>query len=190
MNLGRFNCADGIIKILYTRGDLIVRTSTINDWIFIDHLQKQNTHAIGFFPRSAFEKGFWSGLQNSVLLICEKNADPVGYLSFTSGHGFMSYARIQQMVVRNDARRLDYGSALIAVSKDFCNTFNRRGFTLRCRIDLDSNAFWKALGFVQYGIAEKGSINHTGMIASNDINLYKLDCNDVTLSIPLFDERI
>jgi hypothetical protein len=186
MKLGKYNCSDGLIKILYTQQDLIVRTSIPKDWIFVDHIQKQNSYAIGFFPRSSFEKSIWGGGQNNVLLICEKNADPVGYLMFCPGRGAMTYAKMQQMVIRNDARRLDYGSALIFVAKDFATMFGLRGFTLRCRIDLDANHFWRALGFIQYGIAAKGSVNHAGMIASNDINLYKLECNNETIPLSLF----
>ena len=86
--------------------------------------------------------------RNFVVLLCEKNVDPVGYILLTPGKGSMTYAKIQQIVVRNDARRLDYGSALLAVARNFCETFGLRGFTLRCRTDLESNFFWQALGFL------------------------------------------
>ena len=49
---------------------------------------------------------------------------------------------------------------------------------MRCRIDLESNKFWKALGFHIYGTWEKGKINHVGFKASNDINLWRIDLND------------
>lgn len=107
----------------------------------------------------------------------------VGYVLLTPGRGPYSYTKIQQIAVREDARRLDYGSALIEVVRDFCNTFNRLGTTLRCRIDLESNKFWKALGFTLYGVWEKGKINHVGFKASNDINLWKIDLHDSILSL-------
>jgi GNAT superfamily N-acetyltransferase len=111
----------------------------------------------------------------------------VGYVLLTPGRGAYSYAKIQQIAVREDARRLDYGTALISVVKEFCNTFARIGVTLRCRLDLESNKFWNALGFHIYGTWEKGKVNHVGFKASNDINLWRIDLNDSLLA--LFDTQ-
>jgi GNAT superfamily N-acetyltransferase len=185
MNLGKFNCATGISNILYVKDDLTVRTAIPTDQMFLDKLQNENSYAIGFVPNSYWEKAVWGGIKNSVLLICEKNNDPVGYVYLTPGRAPHSYAKIQQIAVREDARRLDYGSALLAVVKEFCNTFDRIGVTLRCRIDLESNKFWQALGFGLYGVWQKGRINHSGFKASNDINLWRIDLNDKLLY--LFD---
>lgn len=178
MKLGKFDCATGLINILYTKGDLIVRNSTVQDMLFIDKLQKDNSYAVGFIQRTVWDKYVFGGERNFVVFICEKNNDPVGYILITPGMGIGQPIKIQQIAVRDDARRLDYGSALIAVVKDFCNTFNRTGATLRCRIDLESNKFWKALGFYQYGTWQKGKVNHVGFKASNDINLWRIDLND------------
>lgn len=153
MNLGEFDCSNGIIKILYndTLNNLVVRTSTIKDMLLIDKLQKENSNAVGFIQKTIWEKYVFGGERNFVALICECN---------------------------NDARRLKYGTALLDVCKQFCIKFHRIGFTLRCRTDLDSNFFWKSLGFEKYGVWEKGKINHVGFKASNDINLWKIDLND------------
>ena len=178
MKLGKFDCATGLINILYTKGDLIVRNSTVQDMLFIDKLQKDNSYAVGFIQRTVWDKYVFGGERNFVVFICEKNNDPVGYILITPGMGIGQPIKIQQIAVRDDARRLDYGSALIAVVKEFCNTFNRTGATLRCRMDLESNKFWKALGFYQYGTWQKGKVNHVGFKASNDINLWRIDLND------------
>lgn len=178
MKLGKFDCATGLINILYTNGDLIVRNSTIQDMLFIDKLQKDNSYAVGFIQRTVWDKYVFGGERNFVVFVCEKNNDPVGYILITPGMGIGQPIKIQQIAVRDDARRLDYGSALIAVVRDFCNTFNRTGATLRCRVDLESNKFWKALGFTQYGTWLKGQVNHVGFKASNDINLWRIDLNE------------
>lgn len=187
MDLGKYNCATGLVTILYTHGDLIVRTSTIKDWFFVDKLQKENAFAVGFIQNTIWEKYVWGGERNFVVLICEMNHDPVGYILITPGRGPMTYAKIQQIVVRNDARRLDYGSALLHVARDFCEQFGLRGFTLRCRIDLESNFFWQALGFIHYGTWIKGTVNHVGMKASNDINLWRIDLNRTLVMLPMID---
>ena len=177
MNLGKFDCATGLINVLYQKGDLVVRNARELDIAFIDKLQKENAHAVGFIQRTIWDDYVFGGGRNFVVFICEKNADMVGYVLLTPGKGANTYTRIQQIAVREDARRLDYGSALIAVVRDFCETFNRIGARLRCRQDLESNKFWQALGFQKYGVWEKGKVNHVGFKASNDINLWEIDLN-------------
>lgn len=172
-----FECASGIIRILYSQGDLIVRNSTMTDWKFVDKLQKENSYAVGFIQKTIWEKYVWGGERNFTVLLCEKNHDPVGYMLLTPGNKELGYAKIQQIVVRNDARRLDYGTALIEVGKKYCDLLNVSGFSLRCRVDLESNNFWNGLGFQKYGVWEKGKLNHVGMKASNDINLWKIELN-------------
>jgi GNAT superfamily N-acetyltransferase len=179
MNLQKFDCGTGLLNILYNDkiNDLLVRTSTIKDMLLVDKLQKENSYAVGFIQKSVWEKYVWGGERNFIVLICESNNDAVGYVLITPGMGAYKYAKIQQIAVRNDARRLQYGTALIEVCREFCETFGRLGFTLRCRTDLDSNYFWRHLGFEKYGVWEKGKINHVGFKASNDINLWKIDLN-------------
>tara|TARA_R110000744_G_scaffold206637_1_gene325236 strand:+ start:880 stop:1482 length:603 start_codon:yes stop_codon:yes gene_type:complete len=179
MNLQKFDCGTGLLNILYNDkiNDLLVRTSTIKDMLLVDKLQKENSYAVGFIQKSVWEKYVWGGERNFIVLICESNNDAVGYVLITPGMGTYKYAKIQQIAVRNDARRLQYGTALIEVCREFCETFGRLGFTLRCRTDLDSNYFWRHLGFEKYGVWEKGKINHVGFKASNDINLWKIDLN-------------
>jgi GNAT superfamily N-acetyltransferase len=183
MNLEKFDCATGISNTLYVKDDLTVRTATEKDKTFIDKLQKDNSYAVGFIQSTVWDKYVFGGERNFVVFICEKNDDMVGYVLLTPGRKAYSYAKIQQIAVREDARRLDYGSALIAVVRDFCNTFDRMGVTLRCRIDLDSNKFWKALGFSLYGVWEKGKVNHVGFKASDDINLWRIDLNNQLLTL-------
>jgi GNAT superfamily N-acetyltransferase len=180
MKLGEFDCSTGIINILFqdVSRDIIVRTSTISDMLLIDKLQKENAYAVGFIQKSVWEKYVFGGERNFIVLICECNNDPVGYVLITPGLSSYRYAKIQQIAIRNDARRLHYGTALISVCKKFCTKFHRAGFTLRCRVDLDSNKFWKNLGFENYGTWEKGKVNHVGFTASNDINLWKIELND------------
>jgi GNAT superfamily N-acetyltransferase len=179
MNLGKFDCSTGLINILYNDelNNLIVRTSTINDMLLIDKLQKENSFAVGFIQKTVWDKYVFGGERNFVVLICEVNKDPVGYVLITPGKAAYKYAKIQQIAIRNDARRLHYGTALIDVCRQFCEKFHRIGFTLRCRQDLESNNFWAALGFKKYAVWEKGKINHVGFKASDDINLYSIELN-------------
>jgi len=188
MNLGKFDCSTGLVNVLYNDPikNISVRTSTIKDILLIDKLQKENSYAVGFIQKTIWEKYVFGGERNFVVFICEANNDAVGYVLITPGMGVYRYGKIQQIAVRNDARRLYYGTALLDVCRQFCEKFDRKGFTLRCRQDLESNSFWKSLGFTNYDVWEKGKINHVGFKASDDINLWKIDLN-VNI-ITLFDE--
>jgi len=187
VELGKFDCATGVTNVLYIKDDLTVRTATEADRNFIDKMQKENSYAVGFIQATVWDKYVFGGERNFVVFICEKNGDMVGYVLLTPGRKAYTYAKIQQIAVREDARRLDYGSALVSVVQDFCNTFDRIGVTLRCRVDLESNKFWRSLGFVMYGVWEKGKVNHVGFKASADINLWSIDLNEKLLS--LFEMR-
>ena len=189
MNLGKFDCATGLINVLYQKNDLLVRNATETDIAFIDKLQKDNSYAVGFIQRTVWDDYVFGGKRNFVVFICEKNNDQVGYILLTPGKGHHTYTRIQQIAVRDDARRLDYGSALIAVVRDFCETFQRTGTRLRCRTDLESNHFWKALGFNKYGVWQKGMVNHVGFKASADINLWQIDLNNNMPTLFTADEE-
>jgi hypothetical protein len=190
MRLGKFDCATGLVRVLYRDPikNILVRTSTASDMLLIDKLQKENSAAVGFIQKTVWEKYVFGGERNFVVFMCEANNDAVGYVLITPGRDVMHYGKIQQIAVRNDARRLYYGTALLDVCRQFCEEFARKGFTLRCRQDLESNQFWKALGFEQYGTWQKGKVNHVGFKASNDINLWRIDLND---NLPgLFDAQI
>ena len=176
--LEEFDCSTGITNELYVKGDLLVRTSRKADSSYVDNLQKKNSAAVGFIQKTVWDKYVYGGERNFVVFICEKNNDMVGYVLLTPGKKVGSYAKIQQIAIQEDARRLEYGTALIETVRKFCNKFGRMGVTLRCRKDLQSNFFWQALGFNLYGIWEKGKKNHVNFTASNDIMLWKIELNE------------
>lgn len=176
--LGLFDCSTGKTNVVAIRDDLIVRTSSNSDQSYIDKLQKDNSYAVGFIQKTVWEKYVFGGERNFVVFICEKNKERVGYVLLTPGKTVGSYAKIQQIAVQEDARRLEYGSLLIDAVRMFCEEMGRIGVTLRCRLDLESNKFWLALGFENYGIWKKGKINHVGFKASNDIILWKIELNN------------
>jgi GNAT superfamily N-acetyltransferase len=186
--LGRFDCATGLSRVLYADPltAITVRTGVVSDVALIDKLQRENSYAVGFIQRTIWDRYVFGGERNFSVFVCEANNDPVGYVLITPGKGAYRYGKIQQIAVRDDARRLKYGSALLAVCREFCETFDRKGFTLRCRVDLDANNFWRQLGFRKYGVWEKGKVNHVGFKASDDINLWVIDLNVSLYS--LFDD--
>lgn len=162
---------------------MVVRNGTPSDIAFVDKMQKENSNAVGFIQRTIWDKYVFGGERNFFVLVCEKNGDMVGYTLVTSGKSFYDYVKIQQIAVREDARRLEYGSALVEVIRIFCKQYGRLGARLKCRIDLEANLFWSALGFTKVGVWQKGKRNHVGFEASDDINIWQIDLNDVLIEL-------
>ena len=53
--LGKFDCSTGVIQNLYVNNDISVRTSTVKDLLLVDKLQKENSYAVGFIPKTTIE---------------------------------------------------------------------------------------------------------------------------------------
>jgi len=176
--LGRFDCSTELTNIIAVKNDLVVRTSSSKDKSYIDKLQKENSYAVGFIQKTIWDEYVFGGKRNFVAFTVEKNGDRVGYILVTPGKGIGEYAKIQQIAIQEDARRLEYGTMLIDAVRQLCEQLNRVGVTLRCRKDLDANKFWQALGFKVYGIWEKGKVNHVGFKASDDIILWRIELNE------------
>ena len=186
MNLGIFDCSSGTINTITTHKDIVVRNSIVKDKKFVDKLQKENSSAVGFIQKTIWDNYVYGGQRNFMVFIGEVNNDMVGYALVTPGRAVNSYAKIQQIAVREDARRLEYGTAIIKAIRKYCNQFGRVGVSLRCRKDLQSNFFWKALGFELYGVWEKGKRNHVNFKASNDIFLWKINLHERIQQLPIF----
>lgn len=168
---GRFSCI-GPAMVLRVSDDIVVRTTTPEDWAYIDALQKADADKVGFLQRRTWDDYVWGGQRRFMTFLCLVGGAPIGYVLLTPGRGVNQPARIQQVVIQQDARRLEYGTALVAVCIDFCETFERSGIALRCRADLQANWFWGALGFTLLRVFTKGTINHVNFTASNDILQY------------------
>ena len=71
MNLGKFDCSTGLINILYNNveSNILVRTSTIKDYLLVDKLQKENSYAVGFIQKTIWEDYVWGGKRNFIVSI-------------------------------------------------------------------------------------------------------------------------
>ena len=116
-----------------------IRTATMDDLPFMRDLGRRMFDAIGFVPLSRYEKIIQGG-GTATLNVAEANGDLVGFIYAT--HNTIG-TKVQQCAVREDARRLQFATALVS-SVTFPNdTF----VAARCAVDLESNVFWRALGF-------------------------------------------
>jgi GNAT superfamily N-acetyltransferase len=169
---GDYDCRYETTNVLLVRNDIVVRTTAPQDWSYINKLAKENSSSIGFLPSRTWHQYVWGGERNFVCFLCLVNNEPCGFALVTPGYENRP-VRVQQIVIQEDLRRLEYGMALIDVVEDFRKQFNRTGIILRCRSDLIANLFWDALGFTLVGIQERGTTNHMGFKASLDINMYE-----------------
>lgn len=124
-----------------------LRRATLEDLKFIDDLRRRESDAVGFVPLIRYEQEV-SGARNGRLWVIEENVDPVGFAFVTFGHGL---ARIQQIAVREDARRMERATSLVKAAAAEARVRGLRELGCRVADDLESNAFWEALGFSAVG---------------------------------------
>jgi len=167
-----YDCRFPTTNVLLVKNDIVVRTTTEKDWTYINNLSKNNSWAVGFLPRKTWTEYVWGGERNFVCYLLEVNKHPAGYILITPGYKNKPI-RIQQIVVQEDLRRWEYGSALVEVAENFRKKFYRSGIKLRCRDDLEANLFWTFLGFSLLDVQKEGTTNHMGFKASLDINIFE-----------------
>ena len=129
-----------------------LRDASPNDWLFIDALRKKEGNALGFIPKDAYlsimehaPRANRSRFLYQRLLVTVDNGDLTGftYASYAS-----DWASIIQIVVRSDARRW-YRAMLMAdeIERDAVR-YGKKGITCRVAYDLESNFFWRAIGYI------------------------------------------
>ena len=129
----------------------VLRHGEAADWLYIDGLRKKEGNALGFIPRNYY----LSILKNEIsrnrayyeytdLYVTEDNADLTGYCLVTySG----TMAKIFQIVVQEDARRWYRASLMVDEVEDKAARLQKIGVTCRVAYDLESNFFWRAMGY-------------------------------------------
>lgn len=123
---------------------MIIRPAASADLRAIDALRRANAEAVGFVPLARWQEQLQRDAR--CLLTGWENADLVAYIYWTPG---LPVAAIQQVVVREDARKSERGREIVTAAAEIMQEDPQRfGVTCRCRVDLESTAFWEALGFV------------------------------------------
>lgn len=123
---------------------MIIQPATLGDLLYIDSLRRVEQECVGFIPMSRYEREITEHRKR--LLVALEDGDRVGFVFWTEG---WPVARIQQLVVQRDARRMDRGTAL--VEEVIRSIPHHTGLTCRCREDIDGIEFWSALGWQNVG---------------------------------------
>lgn len=143
---------------LQLSSDLYCRLATICDLPYIEYLRRSVSECIGFIPKQRYEMEI-NQERHGVILVIEENSELVGFAYGTFGG---QSAKIQQIAIQEDARRLERASELV---RGIEMIGRHRGFyavSCRCAEDLESNEFWLALGFICVGQVDSKSVYSHG----------------------------
>jgi len=133
-----------------------IRLANLEDLKYIDSLSKKESKSIGFIPKARYEaaivgrrlKEKEKPTCNDKLLICYENDEPVGFLIASNGKDVATkVAKVHQICIQEDARLIERGKALLNYWIDFCSKIGIFDYSCGCAEDLDSNLFWKAMGW-------------------------------------------
>jgi hypothetical protein len=163
--------------------DTIVRPGRVGDWDYIDSLRKKEGTSLGFIPKLSYISVL-SGTSDrgrdrwkyARINVTEDNGDLTGfcYASF-----FRDIARIYQIVVQEDARRWHRASMLEnAVRKDAIK-YKCQGISCRVAFDLESNFFWRAIGYIPMKELISTWLNQRQSKSKRPLWLYYLPLNGI-----------
>lgn len=154
-----------------------VRDAVSCDWLYIDSLRKREGSALGFIPKDAYTSVL-EGRQIANrerhkyqrIIVTEDNGDLTGfcYASFAS-----DWASIIQIVVQSDARR--WHRAILMVDLVEAEASKRSNIGIKCRvaIDLESNWFWRAIGYEPERIVTSTWLNQRESASKRPLVLYR-----------------
>lgn len=159
----------------------MIRLATLSDLDYVDYLRKRESSSLGFVPKQTYEQLVSYGRYDiyrkrwlySELLIYEENKTPVGfcYVSY-SGKG-NNYAHIFQIVLQPDARRFYRATKIIEHIERVSIKRGLSGIDCRVATDLESNIFWRALGFEVVGIVNSTFLNQKQSKSQRLLFLYQ-----------------
>jgi len=112
-------------------------------------LMLKNSIALGFIPEGSLEKY----IEKNQLWLQHENDDPCGYVIFGNNP---QVCKIYQCCIQIDARRNKSASDLVQRLITKSTNQNRLFISLWCASDLQSNVFWKSMGFYHNGIRDGG----------------------------------
>jgi len=130
----------------HSDGVVTLSTNALQPWRLdealklADHSCVVDGHCLGWIPREQIRGIHASGR----MLVCYNNDDLVGYVAWAASRGLM---RIYYTWVRNDARLILHGRALVDHVDAIARQLNLPRVELWCATDLAANMFWRALGF-------------------------------------------
>jgi N-acetylglutamate synthase-like GNAT family acetyltransferase len=126
-----------------------VRIATSADASFVCDLQRRYSNELGFLPTMAVN---WY-IDNGRVLLRQLNGQEAGYLLGRSHLRCQPWvAPLTQTAISFDAQLRDLGRSLVEHAAVTAAADGRSILQAWCRVDLQANEFWRALGFTAVGI--------------------------------------
>lgn len=161
--------------------DTILRDALPCDLKYIDGLRKKEGSALGFIPLANYESVVMKApvagrLRHlySTLLVTEDNGDLTGfcYTSFAENK-----AHIFQIVVQEDARRWQRALLMEGEVEREARKRGKTHITCRVAFDLESNFFWRAIGFIVIAQTTSTWLNQKESQSKRPIIVYEKQIN-------------
>ena len=113
-------------------------------------LMRKNYEAVGFLPVPRLLEYAKAGQ----LWLQYENDEPCGYLAFGNGWPVL---KVYQCCIQTDARRAEHAATLIRALIQVGQDRGCLSISLWCAEDLESNLFWRAMGFRQVATRDNGN---------------------------------
>jgi ribosomal protein S18 acetylase RimI-like enzyme len=127
-----------------------VRQALLTDVPYIKDLARIDSESLGFLPGRVYEDIINGVTPRHRLWLAEVNNTPVGFLYLSPGTEGRA-ARIIQVCLQRDARRREYGTALVERAEEHAISLQRPAVACHVATDIEAGEFWDAM---DYRVAE------------------------------------
>lgn len=163
----------------------VVRFATEADLAAVESLRRADGKDLGFVPKAKYEhivrRTSDRGRQRWMyewLIVTQDNGDVTGFCLA----GFhRDGAKIEQICVRHDARRMERALALADAIQDEAE--RRSSPRIRCRVafDIEANHFWRAAGYVPVATTTSTWLNLRESSSRRPLTVYDKPLRQQTL---------
>jgi GNAT superfamily N-acetyltransferase len=133
-----------------------VRRASLADLSYVDMLRRRESESLGFLPLRCYEEVVCGASPRHRLWLAEVSGDPVGFLYASPGDVGRAL-RVIQVCLQPDARRIEYGTALVAEAESYARHLQRSGVACHVAEDIEARVFWDALGYETRGVVIGGA---------------------------------
>ena len=179
---------DGQVRSIELLCGTSIRAGRLEDFGYMDALRKKEGSALGFLPKDAYlsvlekkriaNRDRWKYQR---VWVTEDNGDMTGfcYASFSGDP-----ATIIQIVVQQDARR--WHRAMMMENAVDAEARERGLTSIKCRValDLESNNYWKAIGYVPVQTVVSTWLNQCESKSKRPIVVYHKDLGMPLWAVP------
>lgn len=179
----------GDLSIIRNADGDLVRFAVAGDLPYILDLSRKEAGSLGFIPKMAYEAAItgiktgkrWSDACYDRLWVCENNGDLVGFVLASFGNSMSRHRRgkIAQICIQSDARKFERGRHLLSNVIGHGAKVGCHEFGCGCAEDLESNMFWRAMGWESVG--QRFGISHMNtwkQTSKRKVNLYHFNDPD------------